>query len=82
MIIAKSFAPNEGWMAGLWMVGKGAKLHRTSGLCEVQFPRKFRPREPEPREAEVRGRTELEKFSEMKLNLGEQVQRSEPHKPC
>ena len=36
---------------------------------EVQFPRKFRPREPEPREAEVRGRTELEKFSEMGQNL-------------
>jgi len=37
MIIAKSFAPNEGWMAGLWMVGKGAKLHRTSEFNEVYF---------------------------------------------
>jgi len=48
------------------------KLRITSGLKEVQFPRKNSPRE-----------TELRIFSELKLNLGVvRCNRTKPFKPC
>jgi len=53
------------------LFARAFKLKLTSGLRKVQFPRKS-----EPREAEVRG------FSELKLNLGKICKISEPLNSC
>jgi len=53
-----------------------AKSCITSGIRKVLTPRKFRPREnfPSNRSSELENPIELEKFTELKLNLGKFLQ--------
>jgi hypothetical protein len=55
----------------LLKISRAKKFQTTSRLREVQFPRKFRPREdfPSNRSSELENPIELEKFTELKLNL-------------
>jgi len=63
---------NENTIKTFSFSGAGVRFHLTSGLREVQFPRKNSPRE-----------TELRIFSELKLNLGVvRCNRTKPFKPC